>query len=142
METLGSLQELVDLAAARPGLFVRYSEGPDADRDSPSNDYEAGVDLPGWSVTPIDPEPWWTRPVIDWIARRVCKYADLADKDPSRRPWVLSGRVTGRGPDHEPLLADLEPVAWISREALDEALDHYRRAFDVGRDSTGSANGQ
>lgn len=135
METIGSLRELIDLVHRRPGLFIRYSEGPEADRDSPSTDYEADVDLPGWSVTPIDPEPWWTRPAIDWVARRVCKYADLADKDPDRRPWLLTGRVAGRGPDHEPLLADIEPVAWLSRATLDEALDHYRRVFHVGRDS-------
>lgn len=135
METIDRFDDLVELATGRPGLFVRYSEGPEADLGGPSTDYESGVELPGWSVTTIDPEPWWPRPPADWIARRVCKYADLADKSPERRPWVLAGRVVGHGPDHEPLVIDVQPLAWIGRPVLDEARARYEAAFDVGRDS-------
>lgn len=135
MRTIATLDDLVALVDDRPALFVRFSHGPDADRGSPSLDYEADVELPGLSVTPLNPEPWWTRSTLDWVARRVCQYAELAEKDPTRRPWILTGHVAGQGPDHEPLLTDVEPIAWLSTDAIAEALDHYRRAFDKGRDS-------
>jgi len=74
--------ELVDLVEERPDLMLRFSNGPDADRrDEHSRDYEAGVDLPGLSVTPIGPEPWWTRSTADWVARRLCQYADLGEEE-------------------------------------------------------------
>lgn len=69
-------------------------------------------------------------------ARRVCSYARLGEADSSRYPWLLTGRIIDRGPDHEPLVADAEPIARISRRALAEAAAHYERNFDVGRDST------
>ena len=129
--------ELVELVRRKRGLFLRYSRGPEADlREGPSRDYEAGVQLPGWSVTTMDPEPWWTRPPADWIARRVCKYAELAGEE-GRRPWLLTGTVAGYGPDHEPVVVDMSPVAWVSQAALDEALRRYRERYEVGKDSRG-----
>ena len=92
--------------------------------------------LPGWSVTTMAPEPWWTRDPEDWIARRICKYAELRDEN-GRRPWLLTGRTVGHGPDHEPLVVDLSGVAWVGPGALDEAVRRYRQRFDVGNDSRG-----
>lgn len=112
MRIIDDLDELADVVAREPAVFVRYSCGPRRDALHASRDYEAGVDLPGLSVTPLTPEPWWTRPAVDWIARRVCKYMDQADGAPDRRPWVLTGEVVGNGPDHEPLVVDVEPIAW------------------------------
>jgi Family of unknown function (DUF6098) len=127
--------ELVRLVTERPGLMLRYSKGPDHDaRSGPSRDYEADVDLPGLSATTIGPEPWWTRPAADWVARRVCKYADLGDEQ-DRYPWLLTGAVVGQGPDHEPLVVEVQPVARIGNTALNQAQDTYRRRFDVGQDS-------
>ena len=118
-----------------PETYLRYSEGPDADaREGYSRDFEADVELPGWSVTTIAPEPWWTRPAEDWIARRICKYAELGAEE-GRRLWLLKGRVAGYGPDHEPIVVDVRPVAWVGDEALAEALRRYRKGFEVGRDS-------
>ncbi len=135
--TVDSLDELAALVSDRPDVFIRHSKGPDADAAAPrSHDYEADVELPGLSVTTVNPEPWWPRPAIDWIARRVCKYSELATED-DRRPWLLTGRRVGVGPDHEPLVVDVRPLAWIGPRALTEALAHYRRHFDVGRDSRG-----
>src|SRR4051812_31398909 len=121
MRTIDDFDELAELAANRPALFVRYSRGPDEDAARPSHDYESGLDMPGLSVTPLHPESWWTRPVADWVARRVCKYMELADSEPDRRPWILTGVVVGNGPDHEPLVANTKPIAWIGPGALDEA---------------------
>lgn len=130
---LSSFDELVALIDATPGLFVRYSKGPDNDRCSV--DYESGLVLPGLSVNRLDPEPWWTRPLKDWIARQLCQYLHLADRGADHYGWILKGRVVGRGPDDEPLVTDPEPVAWLNDELLAEALDWYRTRFDAGRGS-------
>ncbi|MDA0564775.1 DUF6098 family protein [Streptomonospora sp. S1-112] len=127
---------LVDLVGARDGLYLRYSHGPEADANTQSRDYESGLDLPGLSCTVLDPEPWWTRPLEDWLARQVRKYADLGEAEEDRYAWILTGRVTARGPDHEPLLADVEPVARLDDAVVSRARDLYRERFDPGRDST------
>ena len=133
-----SLDQLADLATD-PLLYLRYSKGPAADaEDGPSRDYEANVTLPGLSATTLSPEPWWRRPVKDWVARRVCKYSELAEED-GRFAWLLTGRMVGRGPDHEPLLVDVRPHARLSRGVLDEAKKWYDEHFDVGNDSRRSA---
>lgn len=137
MRMVADLDELAALVDDHPEVFVRYSRGPDDDAAHPSRDYEAGLEMPGLSVTPLRPEPWWTKPAIEWIARRVCKYMDLADSKPDRRPWVLTGKVVGYGPDHEPLVGEVQPLAWISADALEQARHCYRACFHVGRDSTG-----
>ncbi|MGA4689240.1 DUF6098 family protein [Rhodococcus sp. AB351] len=133
-----SLDQLADLATD-PLLYLRYSKGPAADaEDGPSRDYEANVTLPGLSATTLGPEPWWRRPVKDWVARRVCKYSELAEED-GRFAWVLTGRMVGRGPGHEPLLVDVRPHARLGRNVLDEAERWYEEHFDVGGDSRRSA---
>ena len=60
---LETMREVVDLVKAEPGLYVRFSAGPEADAGSPSRDGESGCLLPGLSVNRLAPEPWWTRPV-------------------------------------------------------------------------------
>ncbi|MGW5289683.1 DUF6098 family protein [Rhodococcus pyridinivorans] len=128
-----SLDQLADLATD-PLLYLRYSKGPAADaEDGPSRDYEANVTLPGLSATTLSPEPWWRRPVKDWVARRVCKYSELAEEG-GRFAWLLTGRMVGRGPDHEPLLVDVRPHARLSKGVLDEAKRWYEEYFDVDGD--------
>jgi hypothetical protein len=87
-------------------------------------------------VTTLRPEPWWTREPIDWVARRVCKYLDLAQDDQRRRAWILTGTVAGYGPDHEPLISDAEPIAWLSEDLIEQAHQRYHERFHAGRDST------
>lgn len=133
---VADLQALTDLVRCRPGLYLRQSQGPEADMDREGSlDYESGTEMPGLSVTNIDPEQWWPRPAIDWIARRVCKYADLSELE-GRHAWLLHGRIVGRGPDHEPLVVDIEPVARLDDVVIQEARSHYAARFDVARDST------
>jgi hypothetical protein len=135
LSVVDDFDELVDVVERRPGMYLRYSAGLQADLENGhSRDHEAEVDLPGWSVTTISPEPWWPRPTADWVARRICQYAPLAE-EPDRFPWLLTGRIVGRGPDHEPLVIDMTPVIRIGEPALDTALDIYRTRFDVGNDS-------
>ena len=87
MGAITEFDRLVGVVEARPDtVYLRYSHGPDADVSGrPSRDHESGVQLPGLAVTILTPEPWWGRPTADWIARRVCKYAELGEHD-DRRP--------------------------------------------------------
>ena len=132
MVLVDGVDELADLLGALGApAFIRFSAGPDADADHPSEDGETGIPLPGLSVNTLDPEPWWDRPAREWLARRVCQYAHLADDE--RFAWVLTGRVVGRGPDNEPLVVDVVPVARLGGRLLDEARRIYRTSLRPGR---------
>lgn len=132
MREIDSLEELAAIVH-RGRFFVRYSEGPDSDAGAGSIDTESGIPLPGLSVNPLTPESWWTRPLEDWLARQVCQYRELSEKNPDRFAWVLTGREVGRGPDCEPLLVEVSPLARLSRTLLDEAEQVYRSRFHAGR---------
>jgi hypothetical protein len=138
LPVLRSLAEVAEVVQRRRGVCVRFSRGPEWDRGEASVDYESGLELPGLSVNPLSPEPWWTRPLEDWLARQLCQYAHLLDDaDEHRVAWLLVGDEVGRGPDCEPLLAEAVPLALVERSALDEAERRYRDRFRVERDSTG-----
>lgn len=135
--TVTGLAELADLVASvHERLYLRYSAGPEKDSGSASKDYESGLELPGLSVSVLTPEPWWTRPLEDWLARQVRKYAALTEEDRSRFGWVLRGRTVAHGPDHEPLLADVRPVAYLADAVMEEAQSRYRLRFEKGRGPT------
>lgn len=142
METIDDLWVLAERVLREAPVYLRYSHGPERDQASASRDYEADVTLPGLPVTGLTPEPWWTRPPVDWVARRVCKYLDLSEQDPSRRPWVLHGRVIGSGPDHEPLLDRISPIAWLDPHLVRQAQQHYHARFHVGRSGTEASPGR
>lgn len=129
LHRLDELVELLDLLGAT--AYVRVSAGPAADAAGPSVDGESGATLPGLSVNRLSPEPWWDRPARQWVARQVCQYGHLAGGD--RYPWVLTGRETGRGPDREPLVVDVHPVARLTPGLVEEAVREYRAAFDPGQ---------
>ncbi|WP_460943154.1 DUF6098 family protein [Okibacterium endophyticum] len=133
MPVFDRLAELVELVEGEPGLFIRYSRGFDHDVNTGSIDTESGLELPGLSVNPLSPEPWWTRPLRDWLARQLCQYKHLQDKNPERHAWVLRGRCVGRGPDCEPLMVDIVEVARLSDRLLAEAQAAYEERFDAGR---------
>jgi hypothetical protein len=131
------LDELVHLVrGTESAIYLRYSRGPEHDESRGcSRDYEAEVDLPGLSVTNISPEPWWSRPTEDWVARRICKYLELGE-EPGRYPWLLTGTETGRGPDHEPVVHVAEVLGRLDDAVVEEARRLYEARFDVGDDST------
>ena len=133
------LAQLAALVRACPGVYVRYSDGPDQDASRHSVDTESGLELPGLSVNPLDAEKWWTRPLEDWLARQLSQYRHLAEKDRSRIAWILHGEIVGRGPDCEPLLRDVRPIAVLDERLLDEAHARYLSEFDAGR---GPADGE
>jgi hypothetical protein len=136
LRLLDSLLAVVECVNAHGEVYVRHSRGPAADAERVSRDFEAGLDLPGLSVTHLTPEPWWSRPVEDWVARRLCKYDELTNQE-GRFPWVLTGRVVGAGPDHEPLVVDVRPLGKVGGQALKEARSIYQTRFDVEQDSRG-----
>lgn len=45
----------------------------------------------------------------------------------------LVEEVVGRGPDHEPLIGEFRPLAWLDGAVVDQERDHYYERFDVGR---------
>ncbi|TCR16472.1 DUF6098 family protein [Streptomyces sp. BK205] len=121
-----TLAELADLAGRYERLYVRWSRGPAVDlARSSSTDDLTGLALPGLSANPLDMEEWWQgRPARLWVARRLYDYSHLPhDKGPGVRPWVLQGHERGRGPDNEPLVADVRPMCWIDPVVIDEARD-------------------
>lgn len=130
--SVSSLSELADLVLRLGRAYVRYSEGPEQD-DRPSIDTESDLEMPGLSVNPLHSESWWTRPFEDWLARQVCQYRQLQAKNPDRYAWVLQGVEAGRGPDCEPLLRDVRPVARLDSSVLAEADERYHRCFHTGQ---------
>lgn len=123
MRTVATLDELTRLAQQHPRLFVRWSRGPDADAAGASSDDLTGNRLPGLSASSLAVEPWWgDRPLRLWIARRLHDYSHLEhEKGPGVQPWVLEGEEHGRGPDNEPLVGRVQPVAWIAGDVIAEA---------------------
>lgn len=132
LPVIDRLSDLAELVGGRSELFIRFSDGPQADSAEQSVDYESGLPLPGLSANRLNPAPWWTRPLVDWVARQVCQYAHLRDRSDSHRAWVLTGEVVGRGPDDEPLLADVRPIGWLSTALVDEAHAWYAKRFERG----------
>ncbi|HEY0447923.1 DUF6098 family protein [Actinophytocola sp.] len=132
MGVLTSLNELVDVTSASDtDVYLRYSPGPESDAEHPSRDHESGLIMPGVSVNPLRQPGWWTLPREDWVARRVCQY--LRELVEGSRPWVLTGREVDFGPDNEPLVDEISPIAWLSNDLLDEANHRYRTRLDAGR---------
>jgi hypothetical protein len=132
LPTVGDLDELVELfeLIQRTGsdgeLYVRWSKGPLTDLAGgpapASRDGLTGVPLPGLSANSLRVEPWWgDRSLRLWLARRLHDYRHLRDlRGPGVRAWVLLGEEQGRGPDNEPLVHCLHPVAWIEDAVLVE----------------------
>lgn len=130
MGTVRTLAHLAELTRRGEAPYLRYSPGPESDAEHSSTDHESGLRMPGLSVNPLAAPGWWTKPLEDWLARRVCRY--LRELDEGARPWVLTGRRVDIGPDNEPLVVDVVPVAWIAPELLAEAHERYSTRLNAG----------
>jgi len=133
LPVLSSLDEMATVIRQGGEFYVRWSQGPYTDLPAPeSEDDLTGVPLPGLSANPLHVEPWWEdRPVRLWVARRLHDYSHLQrDKGPGVRPWILQGRLAGRGPDNEPLVADVRPLAWVAAKVIAEAEAEVGRRSD------------
>ncbi|WP_199435340.1 DUF6098 family protein [Qaidamihabitans albus] len=135
MFTVHTLRELTELTSLGVAPYLRYSPGPEADAGHPSTDHESGLVMPGLAVNPLPAPGWWSLPLEDWLARRVCQY--LREVREGARPWLLSGRQIDFGPDNEPLLVDIEPVAWIDSALVDEAHRRYHARLNAGSETHG-----
>jgi hypothetical protein len=135
MRTLTTLEELSELVDGQHDLYLRWSRGPAADTAGHSRDDLSGAELPGLSANPLSVEEWWgDRPVQMWVARRLYDYRHLqAERGPGVRPWVLVGRERTRGPDNEPLVECLRPLAWVDDAVVDQAT----RAIESANDDWG-----
>jgi hypothetical protein len=131
LPTLERLDELTRLVDGGLTVYLRYSPGPVADASHPSTDHESSLVMPGLSVNPLTPPGWWSLPVTDWVARRVCQY--LRELEEGARPWVLTGRVIDFGPDNEPLVDDVRPIAWLSGSLVREAHRRYHARLNAGK---------
>lgn len=129
IETLDDLEQIV--GGGEP-IYLRYSRGYDADSGTVSVDGESGLRLPGLSVNPLTPEPWWTRPLRDWLARQVCQYKHLGEAQ-DKHPWIMTGTCVGRGPDCEPLLTGVHPRGKLHPQLIEEAERTYTESFAPGR---------
>jgi hypothetical protein len=115
------LDDLTRLVEETPGLYVRWSRGPEVDCRATSTDHLTGVELPGLSANSLAVEPWWAdRPARVWVARRLYDYRHLGD-DPDIKPWVFVGAEVARGPDNEPVVRCDRPIARVADEVVSEA---------------------
>jgi hypothetical protein len=123
LPTLAHLDELANLVQGGAGLYVRWSKGPVADASGRSRDELTGVELPGLSASPLQPEEWWgDRSVRTWVARRLYDYSHLPGvRGPGVRPWIFEGVEVSRGPDNEPIVRCDQPVAFLSDHLVEEA---------------------
>lgn len=127
LAVLHDLDDLTRLVEDMPNLYVRWSRGPEVDLCSTSVDQLTGVQLPGLSANPLTVEPWWgDRPTRVWLARRLYDYRHLG-REPGVGPWVLIGEEVARGPDNEPVVRCVRPMAKLGSRLVDEATQVVER---------------
>ena len=95
-----SPMSLADIKAYPEPIYIRYSNGPDRDEGKQSHNFAKDTQEAGLSVWEIDRSSnhalvWSTLQYADWPS--------------GGKPWLLTGKVIGKGHDGEPLL---EPGGW------------------------------
>lgn len=123
LPVLETLSAVVEACSSHDDIYLRFSYAPD-DRDATGRrERESGYLLPGVPAWPLCPEAWWGAGSRTWIARQLTRRAHLVSG--GVEPWLVSGEVRGRGPDCEPLIAGLTPLALVSHKVLVEADESY-----------------
>ncbi|WP_406275797.1 DUF6098 family protein [Actinacidiphila glaucinigra] len=130
LPVLSSLDDMVALVREGGRFSVRWSRGPHADLVTaescgrPDRRELARTFrrlLAGGGLVA-------GRPVRLWVARRLHDYSHgCGDKGPGIRPWILRGRLVGRGPANEPLVAAVHPIAWSAAVVITEAETEVTR---------------
>jgi len=133
---LYQLAEVERLLDAGSGLYVRFSAGYATDLEQPPVDAESGLPLPGLAAHPLDPEPWWTLPREEWIARQLTRlpaprHAPRDGMRPERFAWLLRGRRVGTGPEGEALVTDVEVVGRLAECLIEQADRVWGARFDA-----------
>jgi hypothetical protein len=135
-----SIDQLADIISDRlenrQGVFIRYASDIAGDiKRGTSKNYANGETLPGISVNNLWDESR-IRGLKDrgYIAQQVADYSFLMQQGvKGTRPWVLSGRIVGRGSDNEPLVGSgARVIGRLTPDTLDKlkAIANERHALD------------
>lgn len=116
-----SLSGIVALQEKLGEVFLRFTGRYQPDLDG--CDTADGYQLPGLRCWALRPEPWWGGSPEQWVARQISEHDYLVAG--GQRPWLVTGRLAGRGADGEPILAAVRAIAPISAPALWEAKTTY-----------------
>ncbi|WP_431247897.1 DUF6098 family protein [Leifsonia xyli] len=92
--------------------------------------------MPGLAAHPLDPEPWWTLPRAEWVARQISRlpaprHAPQDGSRPERFAWLLRGREVGHAADGEALIADVEVVGRLAECLIEQADRVWGARFDA-----------
>lgn len=120
---LETLSQVVEQCGDRQDVYLRFGYGPDDGDASARRERVSGYLLPGVPAWPLCPEPWWGAGARVWVARQLARRAYLGHA--GAEPWLVTGEVRGRGPDCEPLIGHVTPVALIHRRVLAEAEESH-----------------
>lgn len=129
LPVLDSLDHVVECVGRGDGVYVRWSRGPDIDlKVNRSRDEMTGAEMPGLCANSMAVQDWWgDRPLRTWVARRLHDYLHLRNRRPGVVAWLLRGEEVSRGPDNEPVVDRVEPVALLSPQVAEEAAEVVRR---------------
>jgi len=123
LPVLETLSEVIEASGGREDVYLRFSYSPDDGDAAARRERESGYLLPGVPAWPMNPEPWWGAGSRVWVARQLARRAHLSHA--GAEPWLVSGEIRGRGPDCEPLIAHVSPIALVHRRVLAEAEESH-----------------
>ena len=119
------------------GLYVRHSHGPedDAKRNWTSINHHSMEEEKGLSVHPLwEPDDNWGEPIdsdrfiAEWHPQSIGGALALSPREKDQVTYLLRGRKVGYGSDYEPVIADVEPVAYVHRDLVSDAQESATRS--------------
>jgi hypothetical protein len=128
VRTLTTLDAVVtvaqQIAASGQTLYCRYSAGPAADAKGGyrSRNHATGAVHCGLSVNNLTTADVAGGTERAWIVQQLADYGYMLHQGVrGTRCWLLTGTECGRGADGEPLVVDVQAVAFVAAAVLDEA---------------------